>query len=171
MAVGIGLGRLYLRTTRYDDGKTAEIWVTYSADQGIVQALLGVLCKTANLSLQDGTPLKDIIASWMDSKFDPCGLVGDHPYIKTCTSVVNLMARLLEFHELGETANLNIQPGAHLSSEDEEAVQQDIAASPQSFAGVTLTGERCGDCGSQRYVHSGAGCKKCLDCGQSGGCG
>ncbi|MCL2640806.1 MAG: hypothetical protein FWD53_08180, partial [Phycisphaerales bacterium] len=171
VAVGIGMGTLYLRTTRYDDGQIAEIWVNYSADQGIVQALLGSLCKTANIALQSGVPLRKIIGSWLDSKYEPGGMVSGHPYIKTCTSIVNLMARLLDYHELGNTDHLNIQPAAQLSRQDEAAIEKDMATSPESYAGVTMTGEKCPACGSQRYVHSGAGCKKCLDCGVSGGCG
>ena len=39
----------------------------------------------------------------MDSNFKPNGMVGDHPNVKMCKSIVNLMAKLLLYHELGET--------------------------------------------------------------------
>ena len=165
VAVVLGPGTLYVHTDRYDGGKCAEIWATYSADQGIIQALISTLCRTANVSLQYGVPLDVIVNSWVDSNFSPSGFVGGHPYIKTCRSVVNLLARILDYHELGNTHALNVQPA--VSADEPAAFVED----PGSYDSAKLTGETCPECGSVNYVQSGAGCRKCVDCGFSGGCG
>jgi len=177
VAVKLGPGTLYLRTTRYDDGKCAEIWANYTGASDIFQSLLSQLCRTANVALQYGVPLQAVLDSWKDSNFAPQGMVGDHPYIKTCRSVVNLSARLLAYHELGGTEGLNIQPAdqAAMNPEQERVVSAAIvelaAVNRDSGAGAKLSGLTCPDCGSHQYVQSGAGCMKCLDCGFSGGCG
>lgn len=169
--VKIGGGSLYLRTVRYPDGRCAEIWATYSADQGIIMALLGSVCKTANIALQWGVPLQNIINSWQDTIFEPKGFVGEHPYVKTASSILNLIARLLDYHELGNTSGLNIKPNANLSQQDITAIDNAIHDDPAAYNKVKITGETCPRCGSQQYIFSGANCKKCLECGEAGGCG
>ena len=193
--VELHAGKLYLRTTRYGDGRTAEIWVNWSADQGILQALLGSLCKTANVALQKGVPLEDIITSWCDANFEPSGQVMGHPYIKRCRSIVNLMAKLLAFHELGDTDVLNVKPAPELVSMltrhpaptmafmpmVDVTAQSVIPASAHidtspltgTLMGnkVVVTGVSCPECGSEEYIPSGAGCYKCAKCGTAGGCG
>jgi ribonucleoside-diphosphate reductase alpha chain len=171
VAVEFGFGgKFYLRTTRYDDGKTAEIWATFSGSTGTVQDMLGSLCKTANVALQTGVPLEWICESWLSANFEPSGLVGSHPNIKSATSIPNLMARLLQFHELGETSNLNIQPVTNPIPRAVRGAIETIAQSPHDVANVQITGEKCPECG-KALVQSGAGCKKCPSCGYAGGCG
>lgn len=178
VAVSIGSGRLYLRTTKYDDGRVAEIWANYSADQGIIQALLSQLCKTANVALQYGVPLSVIVESWMDSNFKPNGMVGDHPNVKMCKSIVNLMAKLLLYHELGETAHLNVQPASEAIPVRGHVEHAYAAVVPVSPSPLTTTGARisieatsCPECGANEFIRSGAGCMKCAKCGTAGECG
>jgi ribonucleoside-diphosphate reductase alpha chain len=166
VAVDLGMGKLYVRTTRYPDGKCAEIWATYSADQGIVQAMLAMLCKTANVALQWGVPLDSILTTWSDSNFEPRGMVGSHPQITLCRSLTNLLARLVLWHELGDPSVLNVKPSE--AGVVTEGVPEALTAPDPS---MHFAGESCPNCGSLRYVTSGSGCKKCLDCGTAGGCG
>jgi ribonucleoside-diphosphate reductase alpha chain len=109
----LGAGRLYVRTTRYADGTIGEIWATYSRDQGEFQAMLDMACKTANVALQFGVPLDAILKSWMDSDFEPHGLVG-HPNIKSAASPLNLIAKLIRFHELGDASVCEVKPAPKL---------------------------------------------------------
>ena len=189
VAVKIGAGTLYVRTTRFDNGQPAEIWASYSADQGIIQAFLSNLCRTANIALQYGVPLAAITQSWRESKFEPLGLVYDHPYIKNAKSIVALLARLLDYHELGDTSILTVQPKEEakplkfpdpptkiipLSNGSTLTVAE--STNGKIKAGVTqghviITGECCTECGSNRLLPNGAGCKRCADCGTAGGCG
>lgn len=167
VAVQFGDGHVYLKTSCYPDGRPGEIWATYTADQGIIQAMLTHVCKTANVALQHGVPLDAVIQTWKDSNFAPSGPVGGHPYIKFASSLMNLIGRLLAFHVLGDTSVLQVQPAAEVS--------QKPGASKPVFNGgkikYNLTGESCPECGSEMYVQSGANCKKCKKCGFAGGCG
>jgi hypothetical protein len=164
----VGNGRLYLRTVRYDDGRVAEIWATYSADQGTLQAMLDMVCKTANIALQGGIPLQWIISSWHDSKFEPNGLTGSHPYVKTYSSIMNLIAKLLAYHELGDESVLNVKPPQSLPESSEDA------PAPYKFpqGGIIKSGsglEKCPECAGD-MIPNGT-CKKCVNCGFGGGCG
>ena len=165
ICVTLGDGELYLKTTCYEDGAVGEIWATYTADQGIIQALLSHVCKTANVALQYGVPLSRIIRSWEDSNFEPKGMVQGHPNIKNASSLMNLMAKLLDFHCLGNTRSLNVSPSANdlaLAARRSETAEATLA--------TKLSGDSCPDCGALLVV-SGAGCKKCKSCGYAGGCG
>ena len=167
VCVALGPGHLYLHTVRYQDGRCAEIWATYTADQGIIQAMLSSLCRTANVGLQWGVPLKDYIQCWNDCTFEPFGIVYNHPFIKTAKSLVNLMARLLDYHELGETNLLDTKPDEGSTTTAAETALVHRTESTR----VQLTGERCPQCGSIDYVTTGTRCKKCRTCGHQGGCG
>jgi ribonucleoside-diphosphate reductase alpha chain len=164
----VGNGKLYLRTVRYDDGRVAEIWATYSADQGTLQAMLDMVCKTANVALQGGIPITWIVKSWMDSKFEPNGLTASHPYVKTYTSIMNLIAKLLAYHELGDESVLNVKPpiaGDHGIPPTYKF--PGTAPETTSPSGVSL--EKCPECAGS-MIPNGT-CKKCVNCGFGGGCG
>lgn len=158
IVVGFGDGHLYVRTSCYDDGSVGEIWATYTADQGLVQALLSHICKTANLALQFGVPLNEIITSWSNSVFEPKGAVSGHPHIKWATSITNLLGRLLSFHCLGDNSVVQVKPEGVAELDYQDQV-------------MNLTGDSCPHCGSLLYVPSGANCKRCKNCGHAGGCG
>lgn len=176
VAVSFGLGKLYVSTVRYDDGKLGEVWIEYSADQGIVSAMMKQLCKLINVSVQYGVPPEAILKTMMESRFEPYGMVGDHPYIKTAPSVINLAARIIAYHELGDESVLNIMPDVKLTAQQEREVVGVLRAHNESrgmidIVGPTITSEMCPSCGSPEYIPSGAGCKRCVKCGYSGGCG
>jgi len=169
VAVGMGMGTLYVKTTRYPNGKLGEIWLTYSGDQGIIQALISSCCKTANIAIQFGTPPEAIIASWIDSRFEPFGMVNGHPYIKTATSILNLAGRVIAHMEFGDTSILTVKPDS--TADDAAQVSEVARQTPIELGAVTMTGLTCPACGSSKYVNSGAGCKRCTDCGHSDACG
>jgi ribonucleoside-diphosphate reductase alpha chain len=167
VAAKLGPGVLYVKTSCYDDGRVAEIWATYTADQGLIQAMLTHVCKTANVSLQFGTPLRSIVQSWLDSVFEPRGMVEHHPYIKQASSITNLLGKIISYHVFGETDLLEVKPG----EDQQAAVGTPMPRSEPLQARFNLTGESCPRCGSPMVVQSGANCKKCQQCGHSGGCG
>jgi ribonucleoside-diphosphate reductase alpha chain len=169
ICVGFGGNNVYVRTTRYDDGRLGEIWVTFSGDQGTIGALITNNCKAINIALQYGLPVQDQLDSWMSSHFSPTGSVSGHPYIKTARSILNLAARLIYHHEFGvvDASILNVMPPTDTTTPVAPAVVKH--ATPKMVD--KASGFTCPSCGSARYVTSGAGCRRCLDCGHTGGCG
>ncbi len=177
ISVQFGPGNLYVRTTRYDDGKLGEVWIEYSADQGLFSAMMKQLCKLMNVAIQFGVPTDVILKTMIESKFEPNGPVGGHPYIKFAPSVISLAARLIAYHEYGDTTVLTIQPKDHLSNEEVADVVATVKEAEASrgimdiVGPVTIASEGCPECGSKQFTVSGAGCKKCSECGHAGGCG
>jgi hypothetical protein len=57
----------------------------------------------ANVSLQHGVPLAALVKSWIDSKFQP-GMTGEYPDIKTYSSMMNLVGKLLACSADGQQA-------------------------------------------------------------------
>jgi hypothetical protein len=150
LQVSIGPGHLYLRTVRYPDGKPAEIWATYSADQGIIMALLGSICKTANIALQWGVPLPG--DHWFVAGYQlrATRLGGQPPVHQVLfSSILNLIGRLLDYHELGNTSGLNVQPNANADPARVANMEDQIRRDPDAAGKVKITGESCHNCGSR----------------------
>lgn len=170
ICVGFGAGNVYVRTTRYSDGKLGEIWINYSPDQSIVQALISQVCKVSNVALQYGVPPEAVLKTMIGSRFDPSGLVS-HPYIKTATSILDLAAKIIALHELDDDSVCNVSPKTKISSGELAVVDNVITAGSKMGIVVNMTTEKCPACNSREYVTSGTGCKKCQSCGHAGGCG
>jgi ribonucleoside-diphosphate reductase alpha chain len=195
MDVGVkcGDGHLYVRTSKYEDGTVGEIWITYSAADVILQAMIDNLCKTANVALQYGVPVEVIVRTWRASRFDP-GVGVDHPNIKTYRSILDLAAKLIMFHELNDHGVCNVKP-APVTYDQKVHLFKDVANNPEAkrqFAESraammnaiiadsevksevvreAFIGKKCGECGNRTVVPSGATCEKCNSCGHSTGCG
>jgi ribonucleoside-diphosphate reductase alpha chain len=54
------------------------------------------------VGLQFGVPLEEFVEKFVFTKFEPAGMV-DHPNIKTTTSLVDFVFRLLAYEYLGRT--------------------------------------------------------------------
>jgi ribonucleoside-diphosphate reductase alpha chain len=177
VGVKCGEGHLYVKTSRYEDGQVGEIWITYSGDHRI-QPFLDHLCKLANVSLQYGVPLEVVIKTIRNAKFDPAGVSTDHPYIKSYQSILDLAAKLLSYHELNDHSVCNKKPeakGYEFTAPPSSGVLVHpitIPATATATVAMTTDGKAlCPECGSDKWVRSGATCHKCLDCGHSPGCG
>jgi ribonucleoside-diphosphate reductase alpha chain len=174
VAVQFGQGNLYLRTSCYPDGRVGEIWATYTGMQGTAQDVLNQAMKLANVSLQHGMPMEAVVATLADSVFEPKGQVYGHPYIKYASSLTNLIARLLDYHALGNTDMLTVKPEA--AADEARVADRASAVDAEAYGRRAdlrhkMTGEQCPNCGSELVVPNGANCKKCLECKYAPGCG
>jgi hypothetical protein len=88
--------------------------------------------------------------------------------VKTYTSIMNLIAKLLAYHELGDESVLNVKPptdGDHGTPPTYKF--PGTAPETPSPSGVSL--EKCPECAGS-MIPNGT-CKKCVNCGFGGGCG
>ncbi|MCK9176950.1 MAG: ribonucleoside-diphosphate reductase, partial [Clostridiales bacterium] len=106
----------------------------------------------------------------------PYGFVQRHPYIKYCTSVSDLISKVLDI-EAGDYTRVQVKP------EDDESAEKDAVLAQISLDDfihekaqeASKTGERlydgsvCSNCSGTRMVKNGT-CKVCLDCGETTGC-
>ncbi|NLC25197.1 MAG: ribonucleoside-diphosphate reductase, partial [Fastidiosipila sp.] len=104
------------------------------------------------------------------------GFVQRHPYIKYCTSVSDLISKVIDI-ETGDYTRVQVKPddSPHIVV-DQTPSQISMAEYIHASASDALeNGERlydgstCSNCSGTRMVRNGT-CKVCLDCGETTGC-
>ena len=71
----IGNHKVYLHTGEYEDGKLGEIFIDTSKEGELVKALMNNFAIAISLGLQYGVPLDEFINAYVDTKFEPSGIV------------------------------------------------------------------------------------------------
>ncbi|KAA0214842.1 vitamin B12-dependent ribonucleotide reductase [bacterium] len=108
--VKIGGQKMYLRTGEYENGQLGEIFLDMSKEGATLRSILNCFAIAVSKGLQYGVPLDEFVNTFIFSRFEPQGIVSGHPYIKTATSVVDLVFRILGYQYGGRTDFLHIKP-------------------------------------------------------------
>lgn len=88
---------VYILINKFDDtGEAGEIFVNVSKQGSSLQGMLDGWAIMASLALQYGTPLEKIIEKFKGQSFPPAGTTTS-PDVKECSSLLDLIARILEF--------------------------------------------------------------------------
>ena len=98
----IGDHKVYLHIGEYDDGRVGEIFIDTNKEGELVRSLMNNFAIAISLGLQYGVPLEEYVDAFINTKFEPSGMV-DHPNIKTTTSIVDFIFRSLAYEYLGRT--------------------------------------------------------------------
>jgi ribonucleoside-diphosphate reductase alpha chain len=93
---------LFLRTGEYSDGTLGEIFIDMAKEGATMRSMLNCFAISISIGLQYGVPLEEFVDKFAFTKFDPAGLV-EHPNIKTTTSIVDFIFRVLGYEYLGRT--------------------------------------------------------------------
>jgi ribonucleoside-diphosphate reductase alpha chain len=93
---------LFLRTGEYADGTVGEIFIDMAKEGPTMRSMLNCFAIAISIGLQYGVPLEEFVEKFVFTRFDPAGMV-DHPNIKTTTSIVDFMFRVLAYEYLGRT--------------------------------------------------------------------
>ena len=109
-ALRVGGTRLYLRTGEYDDGTLGEIFIDIAKEGSSIRSLLNSFAMAVSLGLQNGVPLPEYVDMFTFTRFEPSGPVAGHDNIKFCTSIVDLVFRVLGFEYLGRTDFVQVKP-------------------------------------------------------------
>lgn len=191
--------KMYLRTGEYDDGKLGEIFVDTFKEGASYRSLLNCFAIAISIGLQYGVPLEKYVDSFTFTRFEPSGFT-THPNIRTCTSVVDFIFRVLGMEYLGRTDFVHVEPKSTQLQENTvkgkitEAIMKEAGASAASTEASSLSTSvvsrenaltatnaldqqlqgMMGDaplCSTCGHVTvRNATCYKCLNCGNSMGC-
>lgn len=101
--------QIFLRTGEYDDGRLGEIFIDMHKEGATLRSLLNCFAISVSMGLQYGVPLEDYVDKFTFTRFEPQGMV-DHPNIKTATSILDYMFRLLGMEYLGKTDFVHVKP-------------------------------------------------------------
>ena len=114
-------------------------------------------------ALQYGVPADVLAKTMRHHEFSPNGFVYNHPFIKSASSIPDLMSKFLDI-STGNYQYCQVKPNVE---ENKENVIENKNLEGLKFEPVY--GERCSECGSTKLVKAGV-CKYCQSCGNSTGC-
>jgi len=183
----IGGHKIFIHTGEYDDGSLGELFVSMFKEGSAYGGLMSCFAVAISKALQYGMPLSEFVDSFTFTRFEPSGPVFGHSSIKSCTSILDFIFRLLGYEYLGRTDFVHIKPldevkeapsklavqtvfdssSANSISVKKESLQLKDETSTAKSKGYT--GEACRECGSMKVRRNGT-CTVCEDCGSTSGC-
>jgi ribonucleoside-diphosphate reductase alpha chain len=93
---------IFLRTGEYSDGTLGEIFIDMSKEGATMRSMSNCFAIAISIGLQYGVPLEEYVEKFVFTRFDPAGFV-QHPNIKSTTSLVDFIFRVLGYEYLGRT--------------------------------------------------------------------
>jgi len=93
---------LFLRTGEYSDQTVGEIFIDMAKEGATMRSMLNCFAISISIGLQYGVPLEEFVEKFVFTRFEPSGMV-DHPNIKSTTSIVDFIFRVLAYEYLGRT--------------------------------------------------------------------
>lgn len=184
----VGGQTIFVRTGEYSDGTLGEVFVDMHKEGASFRSLLNCFAISVSIGLQYGVPLEEFVEKFIFTRFEPSGMV-DHPNIKSTTSVIDYIFRLLALEYLDREDLVQVKPSEmeklEIKQKTKNYSQQNVKAPQVTPAAETVSESRnnqtqeflgnmmgdapvCGTCG-HITIRSGS-CYKCLNCGASMGC-
>ncbi len=93
---------IFLRTGEYGDGTLGEIFIDMAKEGATMRSMMNCFAISISIGMQYGVPLEEFVDKFAFTRFDPSGMV-EHPNIKTTTSIVDFIFRVLGYEYLGRT--------------------------------------------------------------------
>jgi ribonucleoside-diphosphate reductase alpha chain len=93
---------IFLRTGEYSDGTLGEIFIDMAKEGATMRSMMNCFAISISIGLQYGVPLEEFVDKFAFTRFDPSGFV-EHPNIKSTTSLVDFIFRVLGYEYLGRT--------------------------------------------------------------------
>ncbi len=191
----VGGQAIFLRTGEYSDGTLGEIFVDMAKEGATMRSLLNSFAIAVSVGLQYGVPLEEYVDKFAFSRFEPSGIV-DHPNIKSATSVLDYIFRVLAYEYLDRDDLVHVpDPERRTHAQEMEDRQQELSqvrvTAPQSapvqkpksalaptpvavtadmkkLMGTSADAPACRNCGNIT-LRNGT-CYMCPNCGTTTGC-
>ena len=184
----VGGQKVYLKTGEYSDGALGEIFIDMYKEGASYKALLNCFAVSVSKGLQYGIPLSEYVDTFSFTRFEPAGPVTGHEAIKSSTSVIDYIFRVLGYEYLQRTDFVHVKP----AESDSQTVQSKLVETKKievekqttdekdsktslsnnkikEAKAMGYTGETCTNCGSMKMKRNGS-CMVCIDCGETTGC-
>lgn len=165
--------KLYITVSKYENGMPCEIYVSTGKQGSLIKGMLEALSVTISKMLQYGIPASDISNMYRNTSYTPNGFVGGHPYIKMCTSIGDLISKILDI-EVGNYTYCQVKPETNLTVEDAHKILQETPYVEEhehhkEVSKEVVYGKTCPSCGADKLVKNGS-CFVCSSCGSTTGC-
>ncbi|MEX0968464.1 MAG: vitamin B12-dependent ribonucleotide reductase [Bacteroidia bacterium] len=106
----VGGQTIFVRTGEYSDGTLGEIFIDLHKEGASFRSLMNCFAIAVSIGLQYGVPLEEFVDKFAFTRFDPSGMVEGHDNIKSSTSIVDYVFRLLGFEYLKRNDLVQIPP-------------------------------------------------------------
>jgi ribonucleoside-diphosphate reductase alpha chain len=179
---------VFVRTGEYEDGTLGEIFVDMHKEGATFRSLMNCFAIAISVGLQYGVPLEEYVEKFTFTRFEPAGMVLGHANIKSSTSIIDYIFRMLGYEYQNRTDLVHVldehnAPTGNTQMEDEDFNPDQTNIYAPVTAGSTTAKKQltfdvsmgaqsdapaCNVCG-HTTVRSGT-CYKCLNCGSSMGC-
>lgn len=126
----VGGQPMFLRTGEYGDGTLGEIFIDMAKEGATMRSLLNSFAIAVSVGLQYGVPLEEFVDKFIFTRFEPSGIV-DHPNIKSATSVLDYIFRVLAYEYLDRDDLVHVV--------DEERRHQHETPAQQELSQVRIT--------------------------------
>jgi ribonucleoside-diphosphate reductase alpha chain len=187
----VGGQAIFLRTGEYGDGTLGEIFVDMAKEGATMRSLLNSFAIAISVGLQYGVPLEEYVDKFTFSRFEPSGMV-EHPNIKSATSVLDYIFRLLAYEYLDRDDLVHVpDPNRRTHQQEIDAQQQELTqvrvTAPQPalkpkptmapmpvnaevkiLMGTSADAPACRNCGN--ITMRNGTCYMCPNCGTTTGC-
>jgi ribonucleoside-diphosphate reductase alpha chain len=180
---------VFVRTGEYEDGTLGEIFVDMHKEGATFRSLMNCFAIAVSVGLQYGVPLEEYVEKFTFTRFEPAGMVTGHPNIKSSTSIIDFIFRLLGYEYQDRTdlvhviteqkgitgnpqmADTDVNPdesNVYAPVKNDNGPTKKQAMTVDLSMGVQSDAPSCNVCG-HTTIRSGT-CYKCLNCGNSMGC-
>jgi hypothetical protein len=192
---------VFLTVQEYDNkppkNSPAAVFVEFGSSGSPFSAAYESWSKEASRNRQRGESVAEFIENNRGANGNVRGMT-THPFIKTCSSIEDMVAKIIQLEYLGDTEVCDVKPtpeqirelrcnvlmrrrrDRHFQSRIEyiESIMEQGKVNDifPLYEDEVKNGELsakdtyCTYCGAVT-VPSGANCRKCINCGDSGGCG
>jgi ribonucleoside-diphosphate reductase alpha chain len=129
--------KIYTTVNRNSHGEISEIYITTDREGTLIMGLLNSLSKTISVMLQYRIPPQNISKMLRGQKYEPYGFVTRHPYIKYCTSVSDLISKIIDI-EIGDYSRCQVKPDGTLAAHSTTAPAAATAPSQAISAAISV---------------------------------
>ncbi|MBI3142241.1 MAG: vitamin B12-dependent ribonucleotide reductase [Bacteroidetes bacterium] len=106
----VGGQTLFIRTGEYNDGTLGEVFIDIHKEGASFRSLMNCFAIAVSIGMQYGVPLEEYVNKFTFTRFEPSGMVEGHDNIKSATSIIDFIFRLLGFEYLGREDLVQIKP-------------------------------------------------------------
>ncbi|MRG49111.1 vitamin B12-dependent ribonucleotide reductase [Chitinophaga sp. SYP-B3965] len=114
----VGGQPIFVRTGEYNDGTLGEIFIDLAKEGSTLRSLMNCFAIAVSVGLQYGVPLEEFVDKFVFTRFEPSGMV-DHPNIRSSTSLIDYIFRVLGYEYLGRTDLVHILDAPGNTGEDD----------------------------------------------------
>ncbi len=171
----------YIVVGEYPDGRPGEIFLKLGKPGSTISGLVDAFTQMMSIGLQYGIPLPKLIASFIDTRFEPAGMTNNKD-IRFAKSIFDYLFKVLDVRYYGgEHSGLKerLEKSRESSPSDMTDVQEGISrdshsvvpvepGAPKSNPKVAFGGPPCPRCGS--LTQRNGACHLCPSCGTTTGC-